>query len=326
MVVTVRSTTVGLAAALYVLAPAAVVHAEYIALLQQAAARYAVPNSLMLSIAYVESKGVLTALNIEGDAVFPQTWEEGQDLLQQHEHRNIDVGVMQVNVPTWSPRLRLSADILYRPQVNLPVAAYVLRRCIDESRGDLWKGVGCYHSQRVPHQQDYVGRVWRAYTTLRRRGIFGPTLTRTEVEESDPGTEAMPGGVSVGALRPPRRPAGRYSTVTTPHADGRSSQSRLPRCPAQQPHVRTVVGKERVTLVFFTPGQAWPNLGATEREFVMGMCVDCGLADSLPLSQAFGQPVHLAAPELLRQLDVSCLPTVVRLMPYGAHVQREVLP
>lgn len=301
-------------------------HATYVDLLQQAAARYAVPNSLMLSIAYVESNGVLTALNIEGDAVFPQTWEEGQELLLQHAHRNIDVGVMQVNVPTWSPRLRLPADLLYQPQVNLPVAAYVLRRCIDTSRGDLWKGVGCYHSQRVPKQKDYVGRVWRAYTTLRRRGIFGPTLTRTETDDADPGSEVIPGRARTGAPRHIIRPAGRYSTSTAPRAEWRPPPSGLPRCPAHQPQVRTVVGKERVTLVFFTPGQAWPNLGATESEFVMGMCVDCRAADPLPLSQAFGQPVHMAAPDLLRQLKISCLPTVVRLVPYGTHVHREVLP
>lgn len=299
-------------------------HATYVDLLQQAAARYAVPNSLMLSIAYVESKGVLTALNIEGDAMFPQTWEEGQELLLQHAHRNIDVGVMQVNVPTWSPRLRLSADILYQPQVNLPVAAYVLRRCIDQSRGDLWQGVGCYHSQRFPTQKDYVGRVWRAYTTLRRRGIFGPTLTRTEIADADPGREVRPGGASTGAPRPIIRPTGRYSTRT--RADWRPLQSRLPLCPGQQPQVRTVIGKERVTLVFFTPGQGWPHLGATESEFVMGMCVDCRAADPLPLSQAFGQPVHMAAPDLLRQLNISCLPTVVHLVPYGTQVHREVLP
>jgi hypothetical protein len=301
-------------------------HAAYIDLLRQAASRYAVPNSLMLSIAYVESKGVLTALNIEGDSVFPQTWEEGQALLQEHAHRNIDVGVMQINVPTWSHRLRLSADILYQPHINLPVAAYVLRRCIDESSGDLWKGVGCYHSQRFRNQKTYVGRVWRTYTTLRRRGIFGPTLTRTEGDDTDPNTQIIPREASPGVQQPLLLPAGRYSTITIPRADWRPPQSGLPHCPTPQPQVRTVVGKERVTLVFFTPGQAWPELGGTERELVLGMCVDCQLADLAPLSEAVGQPVHIAALGVLQQLNVSCLPTVVRLTPQATPTHRESEP
>ena len=49
----------------------AAAHADTVTLLRQAAHRYEVPNSLLLAIAYVESKGVLTALNIDSTAVFP---------------------------------------------------------------------------------------------------------------------------------------------------------------------------------------------------------------------------------------------------------------
>ena len=61
-----------------------IAHADTVTLLHQAARRYEVPNSLLLAIAYVESKGVLTALNIDGTTVFPVTWEEGQHLVDRH--------------------------------------------------------------------------------------------------------------------------------------------------------------------------------------------------------------------------------------------------
>ena len=61
--------------------------ADTVTLLQLAAQRYEVPNSLLLSIAYVESKGVLTALNIDGTSVFPETWEHGEELVTRHAAR-----------------------------------------------------------------------------------------------------------------------------------------------------------------------------------------------------------------------------------------------
>src|SRR5262249_18880610 len=147
----------------------------------------------------VESKGVLTALNIDGISVFPETWEQGQELVTRHARDNLDVGLMQVNIPSWSGRLRLSPHALYQPHVNLPVAAYLLRRCIDDSGGDLWRGVGCYHSQRLGNQQQSVQRVWSAYTPLRQRGTFGPML----VSASGPEQEDAPTVVRVGMAKPP---------------------------------------------------------------------------------------------------------------------------
>jgi hypothetical protein len=152
------------------------VQADTVTLLHQAARRYEVPNSLLLAIAYVESKGVLTALNIDGTAVFPVTWEEGRLLVDRHARDNLDVGLMQVSIPAWSGRLQLSPQTLYQPQINLPVAAYVLRRCIDDNGGDLWRGVGCYHSPLNSNQQRYVRRVWSNDIKLTAAVVFPPRL------------------------------------------------------------------------------------------------------------------------------------------------------
>jgi Transglycosylase SLT domain len=297
-------------------------HADTVTLLHQAAHRYEVPNSLLLAIAYVESKGVLTALNIDGTSVFPATWEEGQQLVDRHAQENLDVGLMQVNIPAWSRRLQLSAQTLYQPQVNLPVAAYVLRRCIDDSGGDLWKGVGCYHSPTSSTQRRYVRRVWFAYTTLRQRGTFGPTLVSTTDAEPDRPSSV----IQVGMTTPPSRamvPSGGRYTLP-PLSQWRPPSAGLPSCAGQQPQHRRMTGKGGLTLVFFSPGQPWPELGETPRALVMGMCVECRLGELLPLSTALGHPVQVAAPALLAELRVTCLPTVIELT--NASTLNEVQP
>jgi Transglycosylase SLT domain len=285
--------------------------ADPVTLLHQAAHRYDVPNSLLLAIAYVESKGVLTALNVDGTSVFPRTWEEGQQLVDRHARDNLDVGLMQVNIPTWSGRLRLSPRTLYQPQVNLPVAAYVLRRCIDDSGGDLWKGVGCYHSPRLGSQRKYVDRVWSAYTTLRQRGVFGPTPQST----SDVAREPVAAVVPIGSLplAPPTPRSAPQPVTDPPLGQWRPAPSGVPACPGQHPQQRTTTGRGGLTLVFFRAGQAWPALDETPHALVMGLCVDCRLGELVPLSTTLGYPVQVAAPALLTQLQVTCLPTVMRL-------------
>jgi hypothetical protein len=75
-------------------------HADTVTLLHQVAHRYEVPNSLLLAIAYAESRGVLTALNIQGEEYYPTTWEEGETLLDRHAQSQVlGVGVMQIEVP-----------------------------------------------------------------------------------------------------------------------------------------------------------------------------------------------------------------------------------
>jgi hypothetical protein len=298
--------------------------ADTVTLLHQAARRYEVPNTVLLAIAYVESKGVLTALNIDGTAVFPVTWEEGQQLVDRHAHDNLDVGLMQVNIPAWSGRLQLSPQTLYQPQINLPVAAYVLRRCIDDSGGDLWKGVGCYHSPQSSNQQRYVRRVWAAYTTLRQRGLFGPTLVSTTDAEHEGASSVLPVGMTTPPSRTGQPSTGRYTRPAL--GQWRPAPAGLPPCPAQQPQRHVAAGKGGLTLVFFHAGQPWPELGETPRSLVMGMCVDCRLGDVLPLSTALGYPVQVATPALLTRLAVTCLPTVVQLTATGTTTAEEIRP
>src|SRR2546426_1241536 len=173
MVTTVRTMSV-----LMLLLCAGPARAQYLDLLREVADQQGVPDSLLLAVAWVESRGVLTALNIQGDSYYPVTWTQGETLLERHADSPVlGVGVMQVEAPIWGPRLGVSAQALYQPQVNIPAGARILRQCIDDSGGDLWQGVGCYHSQNNQRQQQYVQRVWNAYNLLRRRGLMEPPLS-----------------------------------------------------------------------------------------------------------------------------------------------------
>jgi len=124
--------------------------------------------------------------------------------------------------------------------------------------------------------------------------------------------------------RTERPSTGRYSVPSL--GSWRPTPAGLPSCPAQQPQRRAVAGKSGLTLVFFQPGQAWPELRETHKALVMGLCVDCRLSELVPLSTALGYPVQVAAPALLTQLGVTCLPTVVQLTATDATSREDILP
>jgi hypothetical protein len=80
--------------------------AQYLDLLREVADQQGVPDSLLLAVAWVESRGVLTALNIQGDSYYPVTWSHGETLLDLHaDSRVLGVGVLQIEAPIWGRRL-----------------------------------------------------------------------------------------------------------------------------------------------------------------------------------------------------------------------------
>ena len=79
----------------------------------------------------------------------------------------VDIGPMQVNeiwltdearhwAVTVPPAfLGLRDDIC----ANIEAGAWILRRGLDEARGDFWTGVGYYHSHDPGHKADYLRKV-----------------------------------------------------------------------------------------------------------------------------------------------------------------------
>jgi soluble lytic murein transglycosylase-like protein len=92
---------------------------------------------------------------------------------------SVDIGPMQVN-DTWlaklarhwqAPRPAVYAALRDQICANIEGGAWILRQAIDEAHGDLWNGVGIYHSHDPARKAAYLKRVAR--DALRRVGEHG---------------------------------------------------------------------------------------------------------------------------------------------------------
>ena len=85
-----------------------------------------------------------------------------------------DLGVMQVNTIwlgplatyTHLPAAEVRARLLARPCFNIAAAGLIMRTYLDETRGDLLRAVGDYHSHTPVLNLDYQARVLRSATQL----------------------------------------------------------------------------------------------------------------------------------------------------------------
>lgn len=101
-------------------------------------------------------------------------------------HRNTDgsedLGLMQINT-LWLPtlahysRLRVTdvrERLLLSPCYNVAAAGLILRIYLDETRGDLMRAVGNYHSHTRMLNEGYQARVVRSATVLFRPAMAAP--------------------------------------------------------------------------------------------------------------------------------------------------------
>lgn len=94
----------------------------------------------------------------------------------KNRNRTEDLGVMQINTGAWldlvarahfngdrdQAYLKLRDDACY----NVQVGAWILHRSIKKSAGDIWHGVGRYHSATPSYNQRYQVRVQQAWSSL----------------------------------------------------------------------------------------------------------------------------------------------------------------
>ena len=97
-----------------------------------------------------------------------------------------DYGVMQINT-IWldHPDLEgISESVLRRDAcANIFVGAWILAREIYAADGDLWKGVGNYHSRTPKHHNRYRKRVQSAYQRLAGEVASSEAIARTRSEQ-----------------------------------------------------------------------------------------------------------------------------------------------
>lgn len=105
---------------------------------------------------------------------------EGGRLGLVHWNRNgsADLGIMQVNT-AWLPTLarytklseaEVTTRLLDRPCFNIAAAGLIMRRYLDEARGDMMTAVGFYHSHTPVLGMGYQIKVLRSATQLFQGG------------------------------------------------------------------------------------------------------------------------------------------------------------
>jgi len=123
----------------------------------QSAADYSEPPELLLAMIKVESNGTATShVNANG---------------------TVDYGISMINSQSWLPRLAQQYGInpqslVTNPCQSIRAMAYIVRVEQDGCDGNLWCGVGRYHSRTPSKLKDYVVKVWNAYVKMVQTGQF----------------------------------------------------------------------------------------------------------------------------------------------------------
>lgn len=84
-----------------------------------------------------------------------------------------DLGVMQINTGAWldlvarahfdGNRTKAYRQLRDDGCYNIHVGSWILRRAIDQSKGDFWHGVGRYHSATPVHNARYQAKVKKTW-------------------------------------------------------------------------------------------------------------------------------------------------------------------
>ena len=126
----------------------------YLACMILASKLYGLPPRVLPSIQAVEGGRVgSVSVNADGSA---------------------DLGVMQINT-LWIPALVKSTgrspdlvrrQLIQEPCFNITVAGAILRLYLDETRNDLMRAVGNYHSHTAPRNAAYQAKVLQAASAM----------------------------------------------------------------------------------------------------------------------------------------------------------------
>lgn len=114
---------------------------------------------------HVPSGVLLILLQVEGGSL---------GRISQNTNATVDIGPMQVNsiwVPKVATHWRSDPTSTYRALrdsfcANVEAGTWVLRQSLDEAHGDLWEGVGLYHSHDAGYKADYLRKVLTAALRL----------------------------------------------------------------------------------------------------------------------------------------------------------------
>lgn len=117
-----------------------------------AAERFHVDEDILRAIAKVESSFNPKALNV-------------------NKNKSYDIGLMQIN-SIHEPVLKkagLSLEALREPCTNVIVGAWILNNATQRAGGDVWHGVGNYHSATPVYHDIYISKVRKALARIKKK-------------------------------------------------------------------------------------------------------------------------------------------------------------
>ncbi|WOY02053.1 transglycosylase SLT domain-containing protein [Dickeya fangzhongdai] len=145
---------------------------------QRVAYSHQVPPESLYAVALQESSRKLPhgfrpwpwSLNVAGRSYQYETrleaWQALQRFLKTTPHKNIDIGLGQVNWGWNGSRFANSWDA-FEPYTNLNVAARILRECYERQPGSWLQAAGCYHHPSGgPAAAKYIASVKHKLTMI----------------------------------------------------------------------------------------------------------------------------------------------------------------
>ncbi|EGI16326.1 putative transglycosylase SLT domain protein [Escherichia coli M605] len=108
-------------------------------------------------------------------------------LAVKNKNNTEDLGIMQINTGVWLPlvsKVFFKSDDIKAYQVlknddcfNIEVGAWILKYSITLEGGELWEGVGRYHSNTLRLKKGYIRKVKEKYNYLFRDNIADVSLS-----------------------------------------------------------------------------------------------------------------------------------------------------
>lgn len=98
-------------------------------------------------------------------------------IISRNTNGSDDLGPSQFNTDSWAKVLTVKYKIPREALIHdmcqaVRALGFALRTEINQAGGDLWKGIGNYHSRTPKHHIKYIGLVFGAYKQMTVKGKF----------------------------------------------------------------------------------------------------------------------------------------------------------
>ncbi|EOB3708474.1 lytic transglycosylase domain-containing protein [Escherichia coli] len=121
------------------------------------------------TVHHIEPEILLSIISVEGGRV---------GAVSVNKNGSEDLGIMQINTHAWLPLVsntffagnqqianeKLTNDGCF----NIYVGTWILSKAISEENGDVWEGVGKYHSKTPTYKYKYIEKVKKEYEKIKR--------------------------------------------------------------------------------------------------------------------------------------------------------------